>query len=152
MPNSIEGSFATPPGRFALVAGRFNEAIVEGLVNGAIDGLKRHGVADDAIDAAPAGRLQDLFLVARFAVVKGLMCPLAFDEIDALLRPRCAEHSQAHGARHLNCGTADSAACATARPRRLAVALQTPLTNRGSTTHGARRARLRRSHKLASRR
>jgi 6,7-dimethyl-8-ribityllumazine synthase len=45
-----EGTFATPPGRFALVAARFNAAIVENLVAGALDGLKRHGVADDAID------------------------------------------------------------------------------------------------------
>ena len=50
MPTLYEGTFATPPGRFALVAARFNGAIVEQLVAGALDGLKRHGVADDAID------------------------------------------------------------------------------------------------------
>jgi 6,7-dimethyl-8-ribityllumazine synthase len=50
MPTVYEGNFATPPGRFALVAARFNHFIVEHLVNGALDGLKRHGVADDAID------------------------------------------------------------------------------------------------------
>jgi 6,7-dimethyl-8-ribityllumazine synthase len=46
----FEGTFAPPPGRFALVAARFNSAIVDNLVAGALDGLKRHGVADDAID------------------------------------------------------------------------------------------------------
>ena len=50
MPTTYSGTFATPPGRFALVAARFNHFVVEHLVNGAIDGLKRHGVADDAVD------------------------------------------------------------------------------------------------------
>ncbi len=50
MPTVYEGNFATPPGRFVLVAARFNEAIVAALVDGALDGLRRHGVADDAID------------------------------------------------------------------------------------------------------
>ena len=50
MPTVYEGTFAPPPGRFALVAARFNSAIVDQLVVGALDGLKRHGVADDAID------------------------------------------------------------------------------------------------------
>jgi 6,7-dimethyl-8-ribityllumazine synthase len=46
----IEGDFATPKGRFALVAGRFNGFVVEPLVAGARDALVRHGVQDDAID------------------------------------------------------------------------------------------------------
>jgi 6,7-dimethyl-8-ribityllumazine synthase len=50
MPTVYEGTFATPAGRFALIAARFNHFIVEQLVNGALDGLKRHGVADEAID------------------------------------------------------------------------------------------------------
>ena len=50
MPTLYEGNFATPPGRFALVAARFNGTIVDDLVGGALDGLRRHGVADDAID------------------------------------------------------------------------------------------------------
>src|SRR5207249_10010697 len=39
-----------PTGKFALVAARFNHFVVEHLVNGALDGLKRHDVGDDAID------------------------------------------------------------------------------------------------------
>lgn len=46
----FEGSFAAPPGRFAVVAARFNHFVVEQLVNGACDAFKRHGVSDDAID------------------------------------------------------------------------------------------------------
>jgi 6,7-dimethyl-8-ribityllumazine synthase len=45
-----EGSFAPPAGRFALVAARFNHFVVEHLVGGARDGLRRHGVAEDAVD------------------------------------------------------------------------------------------------------
>ncbi len=48
--NTIEGDFATPKGRFVLVAGRFNGFVVEALVDGARDALVRHGVAADAID------------------------------------------------------------------------------------------------------
>src|SRR5437868_2478449 len=50
MPTIYEGMLTTPPGRFALVAGRFNHFIVEQLVNGALDALGRHGVDDDVID------------------------------------------------------------------------------------------------------
>ncbi len=45
-----EGNFSPPSGRFVVVAARFNNFIVEHLVNGALDGLKRQGVAEDAID------------------------------------------------------------------------------------------------------
>jgi 6,7-dimethyl-8-ribityllumazine synthase len=50
MPTVYEGTFAPPSGRFALVAARFNRLVVEQLVAGALDGLKRHGVPDDAVD------------------------------------------------------------------------------------------------------
>jgi 6,7-dimethyl-8-ribityllumazine synthase len=41
---SIEGALVAPPGaRFALVASRFNHFIVDRLLEGAIDGLLRHG-------------------------------------------------------------------------------------------------------------
>jgi 6,7-dimethyl-8-ribityllumazine synthase len=50
MPNIIEGTFTPPAGRFALVAARFNGFVVEHLVAGALDALRRHGVADDAVD------------------------------------------------------------------------------------------------------
>ena len=44
-PESIEGSLVAPKGaRFAIVAARFNSFIVERLVDGALDALKRHGV------------------------------------------------------------------------------------------------------------
>src|SRR5262249_5936943 len=80
-----EGSFAPPSGRFALVAARFNHAIVDQLVAGALDGLKRHGVADDAIDVVRvpgsfeippvakrlAGSGQDAAVICLGAVIGG---------------------------------------------------------------------------------
>jgi 6,7-dimethyl-8-ribityllumazine synthase len=45
-----EGDFASPAGRFALVAARFNAFVVDQLVAGAVDALQRHGVTDDRID------------------------------------------------------------------------------------------------------
>ena len=50
MPTLIEGDFATPAGRFAIVAARFNDLVVDRLLAGALDGLHRHGVADERID------------------------------------------------------------------------------------------------------
>jgi 6,7-dimethyl-8-ribityllumazine synthase len=60
-----EGNFAPPPGRFALVAARFNSFVVEQLVAGARDGLRRHGVADDAVDLAWVPGSFEIPLVAR---------------------------------------------------------------------------------------
>jgi len=46
----IEGQTVAPAGaRFAIVAARFNELIVDRLVEGATNELKRRGVAEDAI-------------------------------------------------------------------------------------------------------
>src|SRR5262249_57387719 len=60
-----EGNFAPPSGRFALVAARFNHFIVEHLVGGATDALKRHGIAEDAIDLAWVPGSFEIPLVAQ---------------------------------------------------------------------------------------
>ena len=65
MPTVYEGTFAPPPGRFALVAARFNHFVVEHLVGGALDGFRRHGVADDALDVVWVPGSFELPLVAR---------------------------------------------------------------------------------------
>jgi 6,7-dimethyl-8-ribityllumazine synthase len=46
---TFEGSFEGAHLRTAVVASRFNEALVERLVDGAIDCLARHGVPDEYI-------------------------------------------------------------------------------------------------------
>src|SRR6266446_6453753 len=71
MPTVYEGTFATPAGRFALIAARFNRFIVEQLVNGALDGLKRHGVADEAIDLVWVPGSYEIPLVARRLAASG---------------------------------------------------------------------------------
>lgn len=45
----IEGDFTQCSGRYALVVGRFNGFVVESLVAGAVDTLRRHGIADGDI-------------------------------------------------------------------------------------------------------
>src|SRR5436189_2125170 len=71
MAKHFEGDFATPAGRFAVVAARFNSAIVDALLAGALDGLKRYGVADDAIDVARVPGSFEVPLVAqRMAATK----------------------------------------------------------------------------------
>jgi len=45
----LEGDFSPPDGRFAIVAARFNSFVVEPLVAGALEALRRHGIGDDRI-------------------------------------------------------------------------------------------------------
>ena len=70
-PTIIEGSFTTPPGRFALVAARFNGAVVEQLVAGAVDALMRHGVFDEAIDLVRVPGSFEIPLVAQKLAASG---------------------------------------------------------------------------------
>jgi 6,7-dimethyl-8-ribityllumazine synthase len=49
MTKTIEGDFSVSTAKFAIVVARCNAFVVEGLLNGAIDTLKRHGVADENI-------------------------------------------------------------------------------------------------------
>jgi 6,7-dimethyl-8-ribityllumazine synthase len=48
MPRVIEGRLTDPGGRFAIVAGRFNEFVTSRLVAGCEDALRRHGVDTEA--------------------------------------------------------------------------------------------------------
>ena len=43
MIKTVEGDFSIGSAKLALIASRFNWTIVDGLVNGAIDTLRRHG-------------------------------------------------------------------------------------------------------------
>jgi 6,7-dimethyl-8-ribityllumazine synthase len=61
----IEGDFSTPAGRFAVVAARFNAAVVDALVAGALDAFRRHGVADDAVDLVRVPGSFEIPIVAR---------------------------------------------------------------------------------------
>ena len=62
---TFEGNFSTPPGRFALVAARFNQFVVDSLIAGARDGLVRHGVAEEDIDLVHVPGSFEIPLVAQ---------------------------------------------------------------------------------------
>jgi 6,7-dimethyl-8-ribityllumazine synthase len=62
---TYEGTLAPPTGRFALVAAKFNHVVVDHLVQGAKDALRRHGVADAAIDLVWVPGSFEIPLVAR---------------------------------------------------------------------------------------
>lgn len=63
--NIIEGDFAPSQGRFAIVVGRWNSFVVESLVDGALDTLRRHGVADDRITVVRAPGAFEIPLVCQ---------------------------------------------------------------------------------------
>jgi len=52
MPHTFEGQLVAVPGRYGIVVARYNESITSRLLNGALETLLAHGVADDAIDVA----------------------------------------------------------------------------------------------------
>ena len=66
-------------GRYAILVGRFNSFVVEHLLEGAIDTLKRHGVSEDAITVIHAPGAWELPIVA-----KKLAASNKFDAIIAL--------------------------------------------------------------------
>ena len=49
MPRSFEGDLSAADLRIAIVASRFNDEIVSGLLDGALKCLARHGANDDSI-------------------------------------------------------------------------------------------------------
>ena len=63
--NTIEGDFTVADARFAIVASRFNGFIVEGLIAGAVDTLRRHGVAEANIDLIRVPGAFEMPLVAQ---------------------------------------------------------------------------------------
>ena len=71
MVTTIEGNFAAGDKKFAIVASRFNDFITEKILAGAIDMLKRHGVAEDSITVAWVPGAFDLPLVARKMAASG---------------------------------------------------------------------------------
>lgn len=74
-----EGSLDGAGLRVALVASRFNEAVVEKLVAGALDCLRRHGVADDDLELAWVPGSWEMPVVAKRLADSG-----RFDAIVAL--------------------------------------------------------------------
>ncbi len=61
----IQGHYRGEGKRFAIVAGRFNEYIVDSLVKGAIDALNRHGVDPSSVEVVQVPGCFELPLAAR---------------------------------------------------------------------------------------
>ncbi len=64
-PKTIEGELLARDLRFAILASRFNEFVVEPLIRGALDAFRRHGVADKQIDIVRVPGAFDIPIVAR---------------------------------------------------------------------------------------
>ena len=69
MPNDqlkiFEGELLARDLRFAVVAARFNDMVVDALVRGAVDVLKRHGATEKQIEIVRVPGAFDMPIVAR---------------------------------------------------------------------------------------
>ncbi|MEX0384349.1 UNVERIFIED_CONTAM: 6,7-dimethyl-8-ribityllumazine synthase [Spiribacter pallidus] len=68
---TLEGDFTASNARIAVVATRFNDYIVNALVGGAEDVLRRHGVADEALTLIRAPGAWEMPLVVDRAAASG---------------------------------------------------------------------------------
>ena len=76
---TIEGDFTSGKGEYVLVVGRWNSFVVEHLLEGALDTLRRHGVGDKQITIVRAPGAFEIPLVCRQLAEKG-----GYDAIIAL--------------------------------------------------------------------
>ena len=67
----IEGDFSAGGARFAILAARFNALVVEQLEAGALDALRRHGVAERNITRIKAPGAWELPVVAQRLAASG---------------------------------------------------------------------------------
>jgi 6,7-dimethyl-8-ribityllumazine synthase len=68
---TIEGVFTSGKGNYALVVGRWNSFVVEHLLQGALDTLKRHGVSEKNISIVRAPGAFEIPLVCKKVAQKG---------------------------------------------------------------------------------
>ena len=61
---TIEGDFSSVKGNFTLVVGRWNSFVVESLLDGALDALKRHGIKDEQLTVIRAPGAYELELAS----------------------------------------------------------------------------------------
>ena len=67
----IEGQYTEADGRYAIVVGRFNQFVVDSLVEGAVDALVRHGVDGDNITVIRVPGAYEIPLAAQAVAEKG---------------------------------------------------------------------------------
>ena len=68
---TIEGDLTGGKGNYTLVVGRWNSFVVEHLLEGALDTLRRHGVGDGQITIVRAPGAFEIPLVCRKVAEKG---------------------------------------------------------------------------------
>ncbi|MGB1907660.1 MAG: 6,7-dimethyl-8-ribityllumazine synthase [Spongiibacter sp.] len=68
---TIEGTFTGVAGKFAIVVGRWNSFVVESLLEGSLDALRRHGVSDDDITVVRAPGAFEIPLVCQKVAASG---------------------------------------------------------------------------------
>ncbi len=71
MPRIIEGNLQSTGLKFAVVASRFNHFVVERLVDGALDALKRTGARDDDVTVLRTPGSFEIPALAQKAAVGG---------------------------------------------------------------------------------
>jgi 6,7-dimethyl-8-ribityllumazine synthase len=67
----IEGSLVAEKATYAIVVARFNSFVVDKLLEGAIDTLRRHGVADENITVIKAPGAFELPVLTRNVLATG---------------------------------------------------------------------------------
>ncbi|HEY9148959.1 MAG TPA: 6,7-dimethyl-8-ribityllumazine synthase [Gammaproteobacteria bacterium] len=68
---SFEGGFVIDGARFGIVVGRFNSFVVESLVEGAVDTLKRHGAKVENIEIIRVPGAYEIPLAAKRMAMGG---------------------------------------------------------------------------------
>jgi 6,7-dimethyl-8-ribityllumazine synthase len=71
MPRSFEGDLNAEGLRFAVVASRFNDEIVSGLLDGALDCLKRHGARGEDVAVYRVPGAFEIPMLARLLIERG---------------------------------------------------------------------------------
>lgn len=69
--NKIEGDFSSASGKYVLLVSRWNSFVVEHLKEGALDTLKRQGIAEESIDIVYAPGAFEFPLVAQKLAATG---------------------------------------------------------------------------------
>lgn len=62
---TLEGDFSANDAQYAIVVGRWNSFVVESLLDGAIDALKRHGIKDEQLTVIRAPGAYELPIVCQ---------------------------------------------------------------------------------------
>ncbi|MCY4471305.1 MAG: 6,7-dimethyl-8-ribityllumazine synthase [Kistimonas sp.] len=62
---TVEGQLTSGPGRYAIIASRWNATLVDHLTVGAVDTLKRHGVSEEQLTLVRCPGAYELPLTAK---------------------------------------------------------------------------------------